>query len=165
LFISPAEGEESTIGWFFDLDEPSPVAHVLEEFDERGGPYFAGKVLTVQPGTPVNIDVKAKTVSRECSWVIKLDVVDGGRQGTLSIDNDGKPFRTSAGQSSAPVYTWAYYNCAMEVSDSGEDVGYKDPPWDHIYQPVDGKWTEQEVLTNIPDGSDWEPRPGTPCSF
>ena len=108
-FKRTSEGEEDTIGWYFDLDEPESPAHELLKgyMTERRGPtYFANRTITVAPGEALTIDVIAVTEKCDCRWVIDLDVVVEGTPRTVRIDNDGEPFRTSSGQPDAPLYLW-----------------------------------------------------------
>ncbi|MFJ8589616.1 hypothetical protein ACIRD2_34035, partial [Streptomyces sp. NPDC093595] len=40
--------------------------------------------------------VTAGTISCDCRWYLELDWSSPGRKGTVRIDDDGHPFRTSA---------------------------------------------------------------------
>lgn len=49
--------------------------------------------------------VTAATSSCDCRWYLELDWSSQGRKGTVRIDDDGHPFRTSAIKG-LPQYTY-----------------------------------------------------------
>ncbi|CAM5260401.1 Helix-turn-helix domain-containing protein OS=Streptomyces tendae OX=1932 GN=GUR47_06805 PE=4 SV=1 [Streptomyces tendae] len=49
--------------------------------------------------------VTAGTSSCDCRWYLELDWSSQGRTGTVRIDDDGRPFRTSAIEG-LPRYTY-----------------------------------------------------------
>ncbi len=55
--------------------------------------YFPYRITDSDPEI---IDVGVETSSCDCAWVIDLDWASGGDSGTVTIDDGGKPFRTSA---------------------------------------------------------------------
>ncbi|WP_433223132.1 helix-turn-helix domain-containing protein [Microtetraspora malaysiensis] len=57
----------------------------------------------VSDSDPQVINVDATTRSQDVSWVLELVWTSGDRQGTLRVDDHGRPFRT-AGQHGAPSY-------------------------------------------------------------
>ncbi|MFJ7493243.1 helix-turn-helix domain-containing protein [Streptomyces sp. NPDC097727] len=52
-------------------------------------------------------DLKAHVEGHDVSWYLELEWSSGGRQGTLRIDDGGKPFRTSSIQA-RPKYMYRY---------------------------------------------------------
>ncbi|WP_242625537.1 helix-turn-helix transcriptional regulator [Streptomyces sp. BK022] len=69
-----------------DLDAAGPRA----VSPGRGLPY------TVSTGTPLVLDVTARTARSEVRWYLELSWTQGTRSGTLRIDDGGHPFRTGA---------------------------------------------------------------------
>jgi len=109
-FTFPHEGEEDVIGWYFNLDEPGSPAQGLVSFATPSGKsYFANRTITVAPSEAITIDVNAATQTCDCLWVIELEVVVDGTPRTVRVDNDGKPFHTSAGRDGVPAYIWASF--------------------------------------------------------
>src|SRR4051812_40935971 len=56
-FETLLEGEARTIGWYFDLDEPSAPAHELTDLAHPGKSdrlYFSNRTVTVAPGEAVS---------------------------------------------------------------------------------------------------------------
>jgi hypothetical protein len=106
-FTYPHEGEQDVIGLYFDLDESGSPAHELISFATPSRePYFAHRTITVAPGEAVTLDVNATTQECDCQWVLELDVVVDGVSRTVRIDDNGKPFHTSAGKDGVAVYLW-----------------------------------------------------------
>ncbi|MFG1802863.1 hypothetical protein ACGFI4_22245 [Micromonospora carbonacea] len=101
---SQGGGEPLKIG--FDLDEPDSIARVVTEKLELGAAYVDGHSLTLSPGEPLTVDVQAQTDRSYCEWVIELDVDLGGERRVLTVDDDGRPFRSS---SLARNYQERYY--------------------------------------------------------
>jgi len=86
------EGEAAPVGWSFDLGESAPVA-----LNEDGRPYFEGKTISLAPGEVITIDVTTHPGPLDCRWTLLLDVTVGGERQTVTIDDDGQPFRTTGG--------------------------------------------------------------------
>ncbi|MER5931755.1 helix-turn-helix transcriptional regulator [Streptomyces sp. NPDC002054] len=67
---------------------------------EAGQPNFP---FMVSESTPEVFYIKADASAYDVSWYLELSWSSGPRQGTLKIDNNGKPFRTS-GHNGRPGY-------------------------------------------------------------
>ncbi|NJQ04514.1 transcriptional regulator [Streptomyces lonarensis] len=78
-----------------DLDSDRPV--VEPGADQPGFPF------TVDQSDPEILHINARTTDHDVSWDLTLRWTSQGRTGTTRIDNDGSPFRTSAG-----VGAWRY---------------------------------------------------------
>ncbi|MFC7915224.1 helix-turn-helix domain-containing protein [Streptomyces sp. NPDC057386] len=83
-------GDVETASFTVDLDEGSPTVAVGGA--RHGFPY------KVSESDPEVFYVTARTVAHDVRWELTLDWSSGSRRGTVRIDDDGKPFRTSAGE-------------------------------------------------------------------
>ncbi|MFD7032205.1 transcriptional regulator, partial [Streptomyces sp. NPDC059917] len=77
------------------LDATRPAA-----VPEEGQPNFPFKVSESEPEV---LYVRAGVTANDVSWYLELSWSSGPRHGTLTIDNNGKPFRTS-GHTGRPGY-------------------------------------------------------------
>jgi len=82
----------------FDLNLESGSA-ARPKAGQRGFPY------KVSESDPEVLYVTARTDVRDVSWYLDLKWSSGDRQGTLQIDDNGKPFRTS-GAGGRPAYDY-----------------------------------------------------------
>ncbi|MFI8307825.1 helix-turn-helix domain-containing protein [Streptomyces sp. NPDC085927] len=91
-----------------DLDKDRPIARAVAGND--AGTPIARAVAGNDAGTPIPavrmpyrvsakdpevLEVTATTADCDCRWYLELDWSSGGRSGTVRIDDDGRPFRTS----------------------------------------------------------------------
>ncbi|MET8817990.1 helix-turn-helix domain-containing protein [Streptomyces rochei] len=88
-----------------DLDKDRPIARAVAGND-AGSPIPAVRMpYRVSAKDPEVLLVAAETGSCDCRWYLELDWSSQGRQGTVRIDDDGRPFRTSAIEG-LPRYTY-----------------------------------------------------------
>ncbi|MEU8349645.1 transcriptional regulator, partial [Streptomyces sp. NPDC048845] len=80
-------GNVHTTPFGIDLDNGSPTV-------KGGGRDFPYKVSESDPEV---FYVTARTRAHDVRWDLSLDWSSGDRRGTVHIDNEGEPFRTSAG--------------------------------------------------------------------
>ncbi|WP_049575221.1 helix-turn-helix domain-containing protein [Streptomyces sp. SBT349] len=107
-------GPVRTTAFDVDLDtaapRPAPVAGQ------------ADLPLSVDANAPLVLFVDARTDTRDVSWYLELDWSSGDRSGVLRVDDEGRPFRTSAvgGQTE-----WGYMIGGTEWIDAatGEPAG------------------------------------------
>ncbi|MEU3899139.1 helix-turn-helix transcriptional regulator [Streptomyces sp. NPDC045251] len=79
-----------------DLDKDRPIARAVAGNDS-GTPIPAVRMpYRVSAKDPEVLLVTARTSSCDCRWYLELDWSSQGREGTVRIDDDGRPFRTSA---------------------------------------------------------------------
>ncbi|MEU9593817.1 helix-turn-helix transcriptional regulator [Streptomyces sp. NPDC048193] len=79
-----------------DLDKDRPIARAVAGNDS-GTPIPAVRMpYRVSAKDPEVLLVTAGTSSCDCRWYLELDWSSQGRSGTVHIDDDGRPFRTSA---------------------------------------------------------------------
>lgn len=107
LFYSPDAGLDPVESAYFDLDSPDPVAQKVNEFNEPVGEFFAGDTYVLEQGEEVVFDIIGATEDQACEFTIEMDVLAGGERSTVSIDDEGAPFRVS-GRASAGDYEVAY---------------------------------------------------------
>ncbi|MFC8918367.1 helix-turn-helix domain-containing protein [Streptomyces sp. NPDC057116] len=99
-----------------DLDKDRPIARAVAGNDS-GTPIPAVRMpYRVSAKDPEVLLVTAGTRACDCRWYLELDWSSQGRRGTVRIDDDGRPFRTSAIEG-LPRYTydtlarrWGPYN-------------------------------------------------------
>ncbi|MFF3641117.1 helix-turn-helix domain-containing protein [Streptomyces sp. NPDC002564] len=79
-----------------DLDKDRPIARAVAGNDS-GTPIPAVRMpYRVSAKDPEVLLITAGTSSCDCRWYLELDWSSQGRTGTVRIDDDGRPFRTSA---------------------------------------------------------------------
>lgn len=78
-----------------DLDKDRPIARAVAGND-AGAPIPAVRMpYRVSATDPEVLLVTARTEGCDCRWYLELDWSSQGRTGTVRIDDDGRPFRTS----------------------------------------------------------------------
>ncbi|MEU0998074.1 helix-turn-helix domain-containing protein [Streptomyces olivaceus] len=88
-----------------DLDKDRPLARAVAGNDS-GTPIPAVRMpYRVSATDPEVLLVTAGTRACDCRWYLELDWSSQGRTGTVRIDDDGRPFRTSAIEG-LPRYTY-----------------------------------------------------------
>ncbi|WP_030182755.1 helix-turn-helix domain-containing protein [Streptomyces violaceorubidus] len=79
-----------------DLDKDRPIARAVAGNDS-GTPIPAVRMpYRVSAKDPEVLLVTAGTSTCNCRWYLELDWSSQGRTGTVRVDDDGRPFRTSA---------------------------------------------------------------------
>ena len=116
-------GAPAAVRFFeIDLDAERPRARFIGD-DERETTLFPYRVSSSELEI---FDVVARSLRSDVSWRLRLDYVAKGEQGTTTIDDHGKPFRTTA----------------------RHDAGFLDParssgpPRQVGYGWLDGRWQE-----------------------
>ncbi|MCX4820322.1 helix-turn-helix domain-containing protein [Streptomyces sp. NBC_01142] len=88
-----------------DLDTSRPVARPMAGND-AGEPIPAVSFpYKVSAADPESLLVLGRTVACDCDWYLELEWSSGDRSGTVRLDNNGQPFRTS-GIKDRPVYDY-----------------------------------------------------------
>ncbi|WP_328345043.1 helix-turn-helix domain-containing protein [Streptomyces violaceus] len=88
-----------------NLDKDRPIAHAVAGSD-TGVPIPAVRMpYRVSAEDPEVLLVTARTVTCDCRWYLELDWSSQGREGTVRVDDAGRPFRTS-GIKGLPRYTY-----------------------------------------------------------
>ncbi|MFC9750765.1 helix-turn-helix domain-containing protein [Streptomyces niveus] len=83
-------GGVTTRAFSVDLDAGRP--NVVPQGGQRDFPY------KVSESDPEVFQISAKASARYVSWYLELEWSSGDREGTLRIDDKGKPFRTSGAE-------------------------------------------------------------------
>nr|WBO81176.1 helix-turn-helix domain-containing protein [Streptomyces sp. SBE_14.2] len=79
-----------------DLDKDRPIARPMDGSD-AGTPIPAMRLpYRVSAEDPEVLLVTARTEGCACDWYLELDWSSQGRTGTIRVDDDGRPFRTTA---------------------------------------------------------------------
>ncbi|MGW3627727.1 helix-turn-helix domain-containing protein [Streptomyces sp. NPDC000880] len=88
-----------------DLDKSRPVARPMAGND-AGEPIPAVSFpYKVSATDPESLLVFGRTVTCDCDWYLELEWSSGDRSGTVRLDDNGQPFRTS-GIKGRPVYDY-----------------------------------------------------------
>lgn len=114
-------GANEAIGIVFRLDDSDPTAlkppgtsAAPLDPSEASEPYFAtGNTISLAKGEEVPLQITAVAADSYVEWAIELELVVDGEQRTMTLDDHGKPFRTTGplGDDSAYAesYEWAWY--------------------------------------------------------
>jgi hypothetical protein len=97
LGSSSCGGGVETRSFDTDLDAARPV--LVPKAGQRGFPY------KVSHSDPEVLYITARASAHDVTWYVELHWSSGGRQGTIRIDDHGKPFRTS-GSTDRSVYEY-----------------------------------------------------------
>ncbi|MFD9092383.1 helix-turn-helix domain-containing protein [Streptomyces collinus] len=97
LGSSGCGGGVETRSFDTDLDAGHPV--IVPKAGQRGVPY------KVSQSDPEVLYITAHARTHDVHWYVELQWSSGGRQGTIRIDDHGRPFRTS-GSPGRPVYEY-----------------------------------------------------------
>ncbi|MEH0471625.1 helix-turn-helix domain-containing protein [Streptomyces sp. B21-097] len=97
LGSSGCGGGVETRSFATDLDAVHPV--IVPRAGQRGVPY------KVSRSDPEVLYITAEARAHDVKWYVELQWSSGGRQGTVRIDDHGKPFRTS-GSRGRPVHEY-----------------------------------------------------------
>jgi hypothetical protein len=101
------------IGISFDFDEPEPVARRVSEDADDGTPYFQnGDVIGLKRGEVQPIQITASATQNYVAWNLVADLVVDGDSETITIDEDGEPFRLTAGPPHVAFdryYEWLWF--------------------------------------------------------
>jgi hypothetical protein len=103
-------GEVSPIRVTFNLDAENPEAQ-RESSTHVARPYFGGKYITLSRGEFVPFSISGVTKSHYVTWKLEVRVMIDGRRRTYVLDDDGRPFRTTAPTSARayyPAYQWRW---------------------------------------------------------
>ncbi|MCX5252969.1 helix-turn-helix domain-containing protein [Streptomyces canus] len=79
-----------------DLDKDRPIAHSQSGNDGENVIPAVRMPYRVSSEDPEVLLVTAETEGCDCGWYLELDWSSQGRTGTVRVDDDGRPFRTTA---------------------------------------------------------------------
>jgi hypothetical protein len=86
-----------------DLDESNPTPHYFAFDQEVQDPFM----LSVSQQRVEVVDLRVTASERLYEWTAELDVFTAGRQDTITVDDNGRPFRLSgAPNSSQSLHQW-----------------------------------------------------------
>ncbi|MFD3544958.1 helix-turn-helix domain-containing protein [Streptomyces sp. NPDC058655] len=89
-----------------NLDAPRPVARPVDGGDSEGVIRAPAFPMRVSAADPVVLRVEASTTGCDCDWTLDLRWTGPHGSGTLRIDDNGRPLRTSAA-TGRPEYGYA----------------------------------------------------------
>ncbi|MFJ2648096.1 helix-turn-helix domain-containing protein [Streptomyces sp. NPDC087420] len=131
--MSPGCGGSLTPRLFdIDLDASRPVAR-SKAGNDAGEPIpavsFPYKVSATDPEVLL---ATGRTVTCDCEWYLELEWSSGARSGTVRIDDQGKPFRTSSlrGRPAYDYDTGSHRWIPAESTLTADPAEITDPPQD-----------------------------------
>ena len=109
-------GAQGGIGVLFNLDEALPLARAITQFDslQFGAPYFAsGNIVRLVKGEEQPFMMVGFSETDYVEWEVEADVIVDGDTRTITINNDGAPFRVTGSPSGGTrykrYYEWVWY--------------------------------------------------------
>jgi hypothetical protein len=108
LFYSPPAGASLNIGIGFNLDNVAPIAENYSNYRIYGD-YFATHTISLSHGEVLTLQVVSLTTKQYCQYTLQLTVVDGSKQSTETLTNDGRPFSVTGIPASKGNVRFSYY--------------------------------------------------------
>jgi hypothetical protein len=96
--LCQSAGAVGAIGVVFNLDEARPFARKLTQPEslEFDGPYFAhGNIVRLVKGEIQPFELIGLSSRDYVEWEVEAEIIVDGEAQTITIDNDGEPFRVS----------------------------------------------------------------------
>jgi hypothetical protein len=116
LISCQSAGAVGAIGVLFDLDESRPVARKITQPEslQFGGPYFDhGNIFVLAKGEIQPFELVGVSKYDYVEWEVEADVIIDGKTQTITINDNGKPFRVSGPSPEATgykrYYEWQWY--------------------------------------------------------
>lgn len=112
----PAGGGRGATVLLFNLDDEHLVARERHddgfELRDSARPYFDSNFISLDEGEAHTIVVACTGAHYLYSWTLALDLVVGKHRTTMTLDDNGSPFRTNGGPSDSflRLYHWAWYD-------------------------------------------------------
>ncbi|NAS20880.1 hypothetical protein GT755_04170 [Herbidospora sp. NEAU-GS84] len=125
VFYSPPQGGELLVDLSFDLDARHPIPRFMEKYGWSEKSWFDTQTVLLAPGEQQVFDVQVET-GRYCEYRLVADVLQRQKTVTLTIDDDGAPFRVTGMPPlrEAP----ALYAASIFNPDTCDDFAPVDPP-------------------------------------
>ncbi|MGW6708922.1 helix-turn-helix domain-containing protein [Streptomyces sp. NPDC054956] len=101
-------GALTPAGFAVNLDAPRPLARPVAGNDAGERIEAPAFPLRVSAAEPAVLRVEATTTGCDCDWYLDLRWTSPTGSGTLRVDADGHPWRTSAAPPGRPVYGFAH---------------------------------------------------------
>ncbi|MFJ9434291.1 hypothetical protein ACIRQY_32175 [Streptomyces sp. NPDC101490] len=145
-----------------DLDAARPVARPVPGDDSGTEIPAVSFPYRTSVRDPEVLLVTGRTVTCDCDWYLELEWSSGDRSGTVRIDDDGRPFRTS-GVRNAPVHlydsgarSWFRAEPSEEVPQGGGAPGPRPPTEEPVGPPAEPRglppFTPDAAAPRIPGG-------------
>ena len=113
LICCPNAGANESTVLAFNLEEPMPIAREFREDDEseKTEAFFDRNNVTLIQNEVHDFIIVGKTTKSLVNWRLYLDLEVGHNSQTIEIDDDGKPFKTTAYPTGgfANALEWAWY--------------------------------------------------------
>lgn len=103
-------GEVQLLGMVFELDDVPARAQLFDidllEGDSIQEDFFARRLITVEPGEVVGIDIETRTQECYCEFFVEFSALHDGEEFQFRVGDGDYPFRVSAGGHSSPDDQW-----------------------------------------------------------
>ncbi|WP_066374141.1 hypothetical protein [Herbidospora mongoliensis] len=96
LVVAWPQGQEETVRLGFDLDKPGEAVTIDKRDVWREKRYIDAHTISLETGEPIVLIADAVTETCYCEWEIVLTTKSDQVEEEVVINNDGKPFRTTA---------------------------------------------------------------------
>jgi len=104
VFVGPwGSGDIFKRAYEVDLDEQSPTPVMRSEESDDGSWSFP---ISLGPSDTYIAEVVGYAKRSDVSWVIEIDYVSEGKIRTVTVDDDGRPFRTTGTGSASHWWAW-----------------------------------------------------------
>jgi hypothetical protein len=110
LLFSPNAGGDADIRLGFNLDSDNTEAYAATGWDATAWKpdYFANFTVSVNPGSQQVFNLRTVVSKFSCQFQFKMTVLDGKKKVTELMDDQGQPFRVSAGLPNFSRYSVLY---------------------------------------------------------
>jgi hypothetical protein len=110
LLFSPNAGGDADIRLGFNLDSDNTEAYAATGWDATAWKpdYFANFTVSINPGSQQVFNLRTWVSKFSCEFRFKMTVLDGEKKVTELVDDQGQPFRVSAGLPSLSRYSVLY---------------------------------------------------------
>ncbi|MFE1232700.1 hypothetical protein [Streptomyces sp. NPDC058745] len=126
----PPAGAAGALVFDFLLDEANPEAWEAAYEDSIGDltrsgnrPYFDDNVITLSPGESQPLLITGRAERIRCSWWLKIEIVQAGKQRVVDVVPEGGVLLTSGAPAGGfgRQLEWSWYE--------GADARFVTPPW------------------------------------
>lgn len=108
IIAAPSQGPQEVARLGFDLDGSVRNARV-EDRGRLGARYFDGKAVALKRKEQQSFQISAVTKRKYCEFKLSVVVLDGKSQSSVTVDDDGRPFKVSGMRAGHPGPPFRHY--------------------------------------------------------
>ncbi|MBY8858891.1 hypothetical protein K7711_20630 [Nocardia sp. CA2R105] len=117
LLYAIPQGSSPLLRVGIDLNDLNPSARSINERGQLADRYFEGNSITLNRGETQSISVDVRASRTTFTWDLQMDILDGGKSKTITIDMAGHPVELTG---CAPSYGRVYLNYSSEWKLGGD---------------------------------------------